>query len=156
MTRIALYRGTSFESRVIRWVTRSVYSHAAFLLADGSVIEAWANGVQHSPNISSLHSPGTRVDVFRFTDPLDAQKGAGLVELLMTDIGRPYDYKDVFRFITRRAGNPNGRVFCSELVAQRCKDVGRPLFRDTEPWRVPPDWIARTIALAPDGTLVTI
>src|SRR5215469_1941664 len=39
--RIALYQGKSLISLLIRWQTRSRYSHAAFLLDDGSVIEAW-------------------------------------------------------------------------------------------------------------------
>src|SRR5579871_2617400 len=39
--RIALYQGKSLISLLIRWQTRSQYSHAAFLLDDGSVIEAW-------------------------------------------------------------------------------------------------------------------
>jgi hypothetical protein len=46
-------------------------------------------------------------------------------------------------------------VFCSELVAQRCADIGQPLFNRTESWRVPPDWIGRSVALDFICTLIT-
>jgi hypothetical protein len=173
---IALYRGTSFVSRAIRFITRSSYSHAAFLLDKrseavheyaspwisslehqkcGSVVEAWEGGVKNSPSIDTLHSPGTRVDVFAFDPPLTGWQETKLLYLLGGDIGRPYDYLDVLRFISRRRGTPGKHVFCSELVAQRCADIGQPLFNRTESWRVPPDWIGRSVALDFICTLIT-
>ena len=42
---IALYKGTSALSRIIRWRTWSDYTHAAWVFQDGSVIEEWKGGV---------------------------------------------------------------------------------------------------------------
>jgi len=36
-----------------------------------------------------------------------------------------------------------------------CERVRRPLFLRTEAWRVPPDWLSRTLGLEFDHTEVT-
>ena len=172
--RIALYRGKSAVSWAIRFITRSPYSHAAFVfdpaastaawkfstkhlpyIDDGSVIEAWQGGVRNSPSISTLHTPGTRVDLFDFVLPLNEQEQTALIKALDADIGAPYSYLNVLRFLTRIPGREDGSWFCSELVTQRAADVDRDFFRDTAAWRVPPDWIARTIALQLSSSVVT-
>ena len=179
--RIALYKGKSAVSRAIRWVTRSPYSHAAFVFDEsaaeqaariaggaerpicklahheaGAVVEAWSGGVRNSRSVSTLHARGTAVDLFDFAPALTAAEQAWLLAWLESWIGAPYDYADVLRFLTRWRGSPAGRLFCSELVAQACADIGRPLFRATESWRVPPDWLARTVALRASGSVTTI
>ena len=96
------------------------------------------------------------MDLFDFAPALTAAEQAWLLAWLESWIGAPYDYADVLRFLTRWRGSPAGRLFCSELVAQACADIGRPLFRATESWRVPPDWLARTVALRASGSVTTI
>jgi len=163
---IALYKGRSGVSQVIRWFTRSPYSHAALLfdegaivagktLRAGTVIEAWDGGVKCSPSLSTLHTRGTVVDVFRFAPALAREEHCALAREAVRLIGTPYDWLDVLRFVTRRSGSPQGRVFCSELVVLCCERVRRPLFLRTEAWRVPPDWLSRTLGLEFDHTEVT-
>lgn len=176
---IALYKGTSFISRLIRWFTRSQYSHAAFLLdvpagaallrmqargermgklkghTAGSVIEAWQGGVKISKSLSTLHTPGTNVDVCSYLSPLSANEEEKLLRFLKGDIGLDYDYWDIVCFVTRQRGSPGRRRFCSLLVTMRSADVHRPLFRKTEPWRVPPDWLGRTRMLKDEYSTVT-
>src|SRR5580765_5957463 len=114
--RIALYQGTSLISCLIRWQTRSQYSHAAFLLDDGRVVEAWAapwpgnvrevlpmRNAQRATRselsaLSVQHTPGTVVDIFRFLCPLTPQENRRLRQLVLNDVGRPYDYLSIVRF----------------------------------------------------------
>ena len=169
---IALYRGTSWTSKAIEWVTRSPYSHAAFLLDDasalavlalikdgfdcrklvnvtaGSVLEAWqAGGVRSVASLSAQHTSNTTVDVFSFTEPLTAAEEKRLLRFCVEHIGDPYDWKNVFRFVTRHAAKEDDAWFCSELVSEACKSIARPLFNLTESWRIPPDWIPRSLAV---------
>jgi len=173
--RIALYQGTSFISRAIRWQTRSKYSHAAFLLDDGSVIEAWATpwpgrvrwvipddnselGTRNSElsALSKQHTPGTTVHLFDFVCPLTQKENQKLEYFARQDIGTPYDYKSIIRFLTRDKGDGSKRkLFCSEQVFARCAQIGRPLLERTEAWRVPPDWIARSPHLTLTKTIIT-
>src|SRR5579871_6249457 len=208
--RIALYQGKSPISLLIRWQTRSRYSHAAFLLDDGSVIEAWQPCVREinpprlwreergihaastpsnqnasdfsdppatttlkrpegrapsprpstldpcpSPALSRQHTPGTTVDIFKFITPLTPDENRQLEYLARRDVGTPYDYRGIIRFLTRQRDAHNRKLFCSEQVFARCQQIGRPLLDRTEAWRVPPDWLARSPHLELDQTIVT-
>ena len=149
--RIALYQGTSTISRLIRWQTRSKYSHAAFLADDGTVIEAWQPEVRMVSNLSTQHTPGTLVDIFEFKQRLTAAEDERLWKLALDDRGIPYDYTGVLRFVTRLPENERrkSKLFCSEQVFSRCAMIGRHLLERTEAWRVPPDWISRSSLLVP-------
>ena len=155
--RIALYQGKCWISRAIRWQTRSLYSHAAFLARDGTVIEAWQPCVRLVQSLSAQHSPGTVVDIFDFVQPLSQEEDEQLWKLAMADRGIPYDYVGVLRFISRRPEDErsNDRLFCSEQVFSRCKEIGRSLLERTEAWRVPPDWISRSPLLRLVETVIT-
>lgn len=188
--KIALYRGKSLVSLMIRWITRSPYSHAAFALDGrsrfvlarlyeegkagklapfawptnplarigahaGPVVEAWSGGVRASGGLSTLHTPGTHVDLFKFKKPLDEDEERKLLLLIEGDVGDPYSYWNVLRFITRRPGSEDGSWFCSELVFQRCKDIGRELLARKEAWAVPPDWLQMPTELEFDQQIIT-
>jgi uncharacterized protein YycO len=163
--RIALYQGTSFISRAIRWQTRSIYSHAAFLLDDGSVIEAWQPVVRHVEpfpgakwDLSALsrqHTPGTKVDILEFKQPLTEDENSALTCLAKYDIGTPYDYVGIERFVTRYGGGTDGHLFCSEQVFDRCAQIGRRLLERCDGWEVPPRDIARSPLLQISHSLIT-
>jgi uncharacterized protein YycO len=131
--RIALYQGKSWISRAIRWQTRSQYSHAAFLLDDGSVIEAWQPCVRwvipderaELSALSKQHTPGTVVDIFEFVCPLTAEENRKLEYFAKQDVNTPYDYRSIIRFLTRkRSALSKRRLFCSEQVFARCARSG--------------------------------
>lgn len=112
--KILAYRGKSLISKAIRFQTRSKYSHIAVMLDDGSVIEAWhKGGVRKSPSFSTLHSPGTKVDVFRIDADFDE---ATTNRFLHEQVGKKYDFKSVARFLSRRKTRHNNKYFCSELA----------------------------------------
>ena len=155
--RIALYQGTSFISRLIRWQTRSPYSHAAWLSSNGDVIEAWQPCVRLVHSLSEQHTPGTVVDLFEFVTPLRAKEIQEIWRLALKQVGTPYDYLAVLRFVSRKASRERWeeKLFCSEMVFGNAWDAGRELLARTEAWRVPPDWIARSPLLRLSETVVT-
>ena len=137
MIRIALYRGTSIISRLIQWQTRSVYSHAAALLDDDSVIEAWhCGGVSHVPTLQSNHTPDTPVDIFIVRSTLGQQE---IYErFLKRQVGEKYDFQAVFRFLSRVPASKNNKWFCSELVAAALNSAGLPPLARIYPAEVSP------------------
>ena len=146
---ILLYSGTSTISRLIRWQTRSQYSHAAAILPDGTLIEAreFEGVLSRYPTISR------DMEAERFTvEVTDAQ--AEIIErFLKAQVGKRYDYTMVARFVTRRdeARRTSKKWFCSELVFAAFKKAGVALLRDTEPWEVSPGMLARSPLLTPVG-----
>lgn len=113
--KILAYRGKSVISRLIQLQTRSVYSHIAIELDNGSVIEAWAKGgVTISDSYSTQHTPGTVVDVFKINTTYAPDN---VHDFLMDQIGKEYDFISIMRFLFRRKAPINGKWFCSELCA---------------------------------------
>jgi uncharacterized protein YycO len=155
--RIALYQGVGGLSRAIRFLTRSKYSHAAFLLNDNTVIEAWTDGgVRHVANLSVRHTPGTVVDIYQYDTPLSPREEDVLLNFLHEQLGKDYDFSHVLRFVTRRPGKEDTTEwFCSELVDAASNAVKRVLFKETKSWEVSPGLLPRSLALKFSESVVT-
>lgn len=136
---ILLYRGTSAISRAIQFQTRSKYSHAAWALDDGSIVEAWhSGGVRHQSSPFANHTPGTEIDVYDVPS-LDPAARAAIETFLFSELGSGYDFDSVLRFLLRRAasGPSAEKWFCSELVHAALRHVGQPLLA-AEDWEIAP------------------
>ena len=139
---VLLYQGLSFVSRLIKGQTRSIYSHAAIRLLDGTVVEAWAGaGVRRIPNASFGHKDGTLVDVFHVEGDYDASK---VEAFLLSQVGQDYDYWSVARFLTRRRSPANDKWFCSELAVEAFRQGGLSLLNGPPSMHSP-----RDVALSP-------
>lgn len=145
---ILLYRGRGPVSRVIRWQTRSPYSHASILLPDGvTVIESIQFKGVH---LRSLFDP-------KFTDPFDAfslahatiGQWAQIETFARAELGAGYDYRNIFRFVTRTTSGHDTRWFCSELVFAAVASAGIKLLERIEPWAVSPGDLALSPILQP-------
>jgi hypothetical protein len=185
---LAQFKGVSRVSKAIRLLTRSEYSHTALLFDDaawrtaqamgkagwepknlkfmrpGSVVEAWHNpsAVANSPDISTLHSPGTPVDIFRLNEPFAFAGEEALIRYLDSIIGIPYAFRDVLRFTVlsrllsgeARRGE-SGRLFCSEAAFIAFDKGSRTLLARIEAWKVYPGMIPLSPLLVLDRTTVT-
>lgn len=155
MTRVvvAQYRGISTISSAVRFQTRSVWSHSALYNLDtGEVAEALANknAWTISKSLSENHTPGTVVDLF--TVPGLDEDGAW-VEALSYE-GIPYDYRAIWRFISRRPFADNGRLFCSEGVSMICDHNGVRL-QNKPHWEMAPEHVGISPLLKPYQTVLT-
>jgi uncharacterized protein YycO len=155
--RFILVHGTSFVSQLIEWQSgrgRHPYSHAALLFTDNTVIESrerhystrlgkCTSGVQKlSLSQWQADNAGTSFDIFKLIVPCDETKIRLFAE---RQVGKPYDYWGVLRFLTRRnyQQQPDDKWWCSEIVFQAIlKSVA--LLENTEGWEVAPDWLKRT------------
>lgn len=172
MIQIAAYRGTSLISRLIRWQTRSVYSHIALLFtADrivhlpgrdetikaGNIIEAWKGGVRLSQSLSSSHTPGTVVDLFGFKKPLTNAEADVAAQFACAQLGKPYDYMAIVRFLTREPEHRwnKSKWFCSELGIETFFTAGRNLLDRCAAWEIPPRDPPRSPLLEFEGSIVT-
>jgi uncharacterized protein YycO len=152
---IALYRGKSLFSRLIRWATWSEYSHAAWLDDDtGRIVEAWRRGVVDT-TLGGDHTPGTRVDCFAVEGEDHAHRTA-IRSFLWGEMGKPYDLRGVLGFVTRRSGAQSpARWFCSELVFAAYALAGIPILARVAAHQVPPGWLAMSPRLAPAYSILT-
>lgn len=139
---IALHKGRGFIGRLIQWQTRSVYSHASVVLRglDGPVIESREfQGVRELPQLDLVSE-----DVDLFSALTRASEREMVRAFLYRQVGKPYDYSMVARFISRRQASrrESGRWFCSELVFAAFLHAGIRLLDRIEPWAVSPGLLA--------------
>lgn len=150
--KILLHSGPGFISRAIKLQTRSDWNHASLLFDDGVVFEAREfKGVVRTP-LAALRAamerePSLLIAVFAFDQPLSPLEKHVARSFAESQLGCPYDYADIARFLTRQPASTDGKWFCSEYVTAACEAMRRPLFRRTAAWEVPPGLIPRSLAL---------
>lgn len=148
--RIALFRGTGIVSWLIKTQTRSEYSHAALVLPNtiDQIIEAREfAGVQ----VKTLTEHDMRsVDYYAIPDMTDQEYDLA-IKAAYAELGKPYDYWSVARFISKRPARENGKWFCSEFVHKMLADVGHRLLHRIPSAEVAPAWLS----YSPKTKLVT-
>lgn len=116
---VLLFRGRGIISTLIRWQSRSQYSHAALLMPDGRIVESWQGaGVRTKPV-----TDWTDIEAYDVAGMSDHQWDLAL-DFAMELEGHGYDYRAVLRFVSRRPAADNERWFCSELVFAALQSAG--------------------------------
>lgn len=152
--KVVLFKTKGFVQSLIKWQTRSKYSHAAILTSDGVLIESTTPGGvraianwKQTPD-AELFGIGGVID---FVPVVTDKQENSAIAFLSAQIGKPYDYLMVARFVSRlqESRRSSGKWFCSELVFAALQKAGITLLRDTEPWEVSPGLLARSPLLIP-------
>ena len=162
---VALFKGRSLISRLIRWQTRSEYSHAALWLPETEeVIEAWHRGGVRRGPIHNVHTPGTEVDIFSvdlplarsYEEPLLDQYEDRMMQFATKQVGGRYSFRSVFRFLSRRSAEHRpGIWFCSELVTRAFRIGGASLLERIPSEHVSPALLSYSPLLKFDRTIIT-
>lgn len=140
MIQVLQYRGTSFISKAIKLFTWGVYSHTAILnVKTGEIVEAWqGEGVRKVSLEQHRHTSGTKVDVFTLVGDADHQ---GIWEGMLARVGRGYDYRGIFGFLSHSAAQDKTKDFCSEAAFTEIEKNGCRLL-NIESYKVSPSLIA--------------
>jgi len=146
--KIALYKGKSWMSSLIKWQTRGVYSHAAVLFNDGTVVEAWqlgGQGVRLIKDLGDKHEKGTPVDIYEVQ--VSKPQYDAIKEFLLNQVGKKYDWTAIIRFLTKAKGDNPDKWICSELVFAAFAHAGIALLARTKPHEVSPVLLGRSTHL---------
>jgi uncharacterized protein YycO len=142
---VRLYRGRGFISKLIQWQTRSPYSHASVAFGDREG-KLWIIDAREGKGCR-LRIPLAEDDrADRFRVRVTEQQQQVITSFLQSQVGKPYDYTMVARFLTRRqvTRRSSGKWFCSELVFAAFRHAGVPLLERVEPWAVSPGMLAHS------------
>jgi hypothetical protein len=113
--RVLLFRGRGLMSTLIRWQTRSQYSHAALLAPNGTMIESWQGAGVRVKALPVATSDFQGIEPFGVVG-MEAGEWRQAIAWARGQVGCGYDYRGVLRFVSRRKALPDRRWFCSELV----------------------------------------
>jgi uncharacterized protein YycO len=149
---VSLHKAHGFFDKLIKWQTRSEYSHAAILLSENEIVEA--RGLHGVRQLSEFHfKKNEEIDIYsvEVTD----EQAAKITSFVNAQLGKAYDWTMVIRFVTRKQatlGSIN-RWFCSEIIYAAFEQAGVDLLQQTEPWEVSPGLLSRSPLLKFEKTL---
>lgn len=138
--KIAMYKGSSVESKLILYFSRGGYSHSAVILNDGSIIEAIEfHGVRRRASVTDELTADYIIDIF---DVKTTKKQDKIIKrFLLKQIDKGYDYWSVIGFVVYDSEEGRcsyGKWFCSELVFAAFKKAGINLLERVVAWKVSP------------------
>lgn len=136
---ILLMRGRGVLSSLIRWQTRGKYSHAALLIGENEIIEAWQGDGVRMKKITDW----SNVDIFDVPSATP-QQWQDAIDFACKQRGKGYDYLGVVRFLTRRDRDNPERWFCSELVFASFLAAGVPLLARIKAHEVSPGLLSNS------------
>lgn len=129
---------------LIRWQTRSRYSHAAILLDDGHIIESWQKGGVQISHIKDW----SKIDAYS-VDGMTPDQWETAIKFAKSQLGKKYDFRSIFRFLSKRKAPDNSKWFCSELVYAALTVAGVELLRNIESSEVSPAILSYSPKLRP-------
>ncbi len=149
--RVALFSGGDPIAKVVRWQTRSPYSHAAFLLPCGTrVIESYPGVGVRIRHLS--REDWDHIDLYE-VEKLTLDLSRQVLAFCERERGKGYDWRSVLRFVSRTSAKENGRWFCSELVFAALQHVRIDLLARIEAHNVSPGMLGLSHRLKPLATL---
>lgn len=112
--RVLLFTGGDPIAAIVKWQSRSHYSHAALLIpGTNRVLESYPlHGVRERELTAK---DWEKIHAYEVTG-MTAKQWEGAVQFCTSQLGMPYDWRSVFKFMTRTPARENGKWFCSELV----------------------------------------
>lgn len=165
---ILLFQGTSLLSRVIRWGSRSVYSHAGFAAWWDQrllVFQASSRGAEVLPASSAVDAYDGQVDWYslRAEHRLPKEAAEQLITHAVTLLGRSYSSAGLVDLMWRMArgqfrGRPDPKacpdtLFCSQYVSYCFRMVGPDLVTDADDGSTSPADLSRSPLLEHRGVL---
>lgn len=145
--KILLFEGRGFISKLIKFQTRSKWTHAAILMPDGQIVESWQGAGVRVKRLKSYVGV-TALGVPRASQ----QEWEMVIDYALDKVGAKYDYRSVAQFVTRRkeSRSSKDKWFCSELVFASFQHAGINLLKRVEAANVSPGDLALSPMLTND------
>lgn len=139
---IHFYSGKGFLSRLIRWQTRSKFSHTSISIDK----RFWESNPPKVSTCDLSYAMKKRKPSLTTEINIKDIEAMEMVKWLDGQVGKKYDFTMVIRFVTRQqeARKSKGKFFCSELIGAAFKHIGVDLFRETDPWEISPGFLSRS------------
>jgi hypothetical protein len=111
---VLLFTGGDPIAALVKWQSRSEYSHAALLLPGGArVIESYPFYGVRSRELTA--KDWEKVHAYAVPG-MTGEQWCVAVAFAEAQLGNGYDWRNVLRFVSRLPATENNRWFCSELV----------------------------------------
>lgn len=145
---IVLYKGNGFFSKLVRFFTKSEYSHVSMMLSDKLSIEA--NWYKKS-NVVPIKYDKDTMEFYRVKGGLTDKQKLVLLQHSYNFLNKVYDYPQIFGYVIRffdkskiNLFNSTKRLICSELIDRAYLKLGIDLSSENYIGDVTPKDIANS------------
>lgn len=135
---ILLYKGTSIISKIIRFITKSEYSHSAIVIDECHVAEC---NIWYSFRIRHISYVSDSYDLYRCKEEYNKDK---IMEFIHNNIGSKYDYREILRCLGFKIKDDKNKLICSESVYDCFKYAGCDLLPYNEDGITTPSDISKS------------
>ena len=120
--RVLLFTGGDCIASLVKWQSRSHYSHVALLIpGTNTVIESYPfKGVRKRELTAK---DWDHIHAYEITG-MTARQWDKAIQFCESQLGKGYDWRNVFRFISRVPARENDRWFCSEIAFRAIEEAG--------------------------------
>jgi hypothetical protein len=163
---VLLFKGSGWVSNIIKWKTKSAYSHAGLVAWWGDrlmVLEAVGNGVRATPISYNLQKYSGGIDYYRCTIELSDPLRQSMLSFAQQQLGKEYSFRRLVGFFFKlilnkpleqcESAKVPSTFFCSEYVAEVYEHAGCDLVLERSSQYTSPDKLACTEKLEFVGTL---
>ena len=163
---VLLFKGNSWLSKIIKWKTKSAYSHAGLVAWWGDrlmVLEAVGSGVLATPISYNLQKYSGGIDYYRCTIELSDPLRQNMLSFAQQQLGKEYSFRRLVGFFFKlilnkplercESAKVPSTFFCSEYVAEVYEHAGCDLVLERSSQYTSPDKLAGSDKLEFVGTL---
>ena len=165
---ILMFKGVGFVSKIIKWRTKSAYSHAGIVAWWNDrlmVLEAVGKGVEARPISYALNHYKGSFDYYRLKEevPITAEQRKKMIVYAQRQLGKGYATGQLIRFFfkllfnlkmaSKDEGKPPGKFFCSQYVSAVYNEGGFDLAIEFGDKFTTPNQIAKSKLLEYVGTV---
>ncbi|MDX8437104.1 YiiX/YebB-like N1pC/P60 family cysteine hydrolase [Mesorhizobium abyssinicae] len=120
------------DSKLIRFATQGIVSHAMICVQHGSFIDSTMDGVQARNLQRELFEDDEKVFHFRLKEPVAPEILSNVIDYARAEIGARYSLPEAIRSVGGVRKPRSNRQFCSRLVARVYKRAGIDLVSDAD------------------------
>lgn len=120
------------DSKLVRFATQGIVSHAMICVQQGSFIDSTMDGVQARNLQRELFQDDEQVFHFRLKEPVAREILSNVIDYARAEIGARYSLPEAIRSVAGLRKPRSKRQFCSRLVARVYKRAGIDLVPDAD------------------------
>lgn len=118
---ILLFRNKKLISRLIRWFTKSPYSHAAVAI---DFMHVYETNYNTKSQIKHLNSPRNRYDIYRLKPGIEYDEEK-FIKFIEDHLDNAYDYGEILKVMFGiNTPDDDGKYICSMLVREAFLEQG--------------------------------
>ena len=120
---ILLIKRKSLVGRIIMWVTKSPYSHAALVIDSNHIIDT---GAFRPLKISHMSWRLTEFDGYRFLFGLKEEEKEEIIKFYQKNLNSKYDFLEIFAVVFKKLFplNNKEKFICSSIIHESFNSAG--------------------------------